>query len=363
MKNILVFSNPFGNGPAGKAISVANFLSSRLKTVNVIVCGSKQITDLVGNSLQTVTLDERDEDAILKLLKVTPGENYVFSSQNRFAVKAARRCNCPAAFLDGLAWFWRQIPEDHFLAETIFWINYEGLSKKIPAPHKNKIHLVGGVTEGCDYPSEKKSKNVLFYLGGCKNPLSARPDSYLDLTATLLKNLLKNNLINSVLTDEKSGEYFNKYPWMLNKVKTLNHTDFLREIKRSPLLITNGGQTAATEAAALKTPIAFFLPMNLSQKALIDKVTVKDKNYPALKWENYTDLTINIDTYSEKDALQYFNDLSKEILSNRKAMNSLRADLQKLISSRPKPPELLTALKSTGTNDIFNVLRKKWQLQ
>lgn len=363
MKNILVFSNPFGNGPAGKAISVANFLSAQLRTTNVIVCGSRQMIDLVGNNLQTIEVDERDENAILKLFKTIPGENYVFSSQNRFAVKAALRYNRPVAFLDGLAWFWQQIPEDHFLAETIFWINYKGLSEKIPGPHRNRIHLVGGITPKCNYSPQKKSGNIIFYLGGCKNPLANRPDSYLDLTAILLKKIFEENPMISILTDENSGEYLKKNPWMLNKVRTLNHADFLQEIKKSPLLITNGGQTAATEAVALKTPIAFFLPMNLSQKALIDKITDGNKNYPALKWENYTSLPININNYLEKDALQYFNNLSKEILSDRKAMNDIQTDLKKILSSRPNPPELLTALKSTGTSDIFNVLRKKWQVQ
>lgn len=319
--------------------------------------------NLAGNNFQTVEVDERDEDAIFKLLQSMRGNNYVFSSQNRFAIKAARRCNCPSAFLDGLAWFWQQIPEDHFLAETIFWINYKGLSEKIPAQHKNKIFLVSGITEESNDPTPKTSKDVLFYLGGCKNPLAARPDSYLTLTATLLKKFFAEEAIKNILTDKESDEYLEKYPWMRGRVKTLNHTDFLREVKRSPLLITNGGQTAATEAVALKTPIAFFLPMNLSQKALIDKITADDAGYPALKWENYITLPINLDDYSEKEALQYFDDLSKEVLSNHKAINNLCADFKELLSSRPDLPEVLTALKSTGAGDICKVLRKKWQLQ
>ena len=147
MKSILLFSNPFGYGPSGKLLSIAKYLIKNTTQTEVILCGSQYLLQIAGSEFRFILVEDRDEEAISKLLKSIPNEKYVLSSQNRFAIKAAIKNNIPSAFLDGLAWFWNKFPDDHFLADIIFWLNYPNIKKSIPEQFKDKINIIHGITE------------------------------------------------------------------------------------------------------------------------------------------------------------------------------------------------------------------------
>ncbi len=364
MKNVLIFSNPFGYGPSGKAISIAEYLSDHSSKINIVICGSKHLRSIASGKFDFREIDDRDENSITEVLNSISGRKYVVSSQNRFAIRSAKKCNIPSAFLDGLSWFWREIPEEHFLADIIFWINYPGIKNKIPASQKNKIILVGGITEDVKKSNLIKRNGIEFYLGGCKNPLAPIPRHYLDLSANLLNLAIAKSLVNGISTDRKSQEYLKKYPTVSKKIKISSHTDFIKRIAGPELFITNGGQTAASEAAALNTPISFLLPMNLSQESLINKVLLENKDYPALSWSKYIKPPSNLFSYSEKRALGYYDAASKSILEDKKKLSLLRRDFLQMLSQgkNTELPKILKGLGSTGAKNIFDALEKKWNL-
>jgi hypothetical protein len=364
MKTVFMFSNPFGYGPSGKALSIAQYFQDHTANTNVCICGSRHILGIAGSKLPTIEVDDRCEEAITAILNSVNGDKYVISSQNRFAIKAAKRDNIPSAFLDGLAWFWTNIPADHFLADIIFWINYPGIRAKIPANYEDKIVIISGITESLEKNITGKRKGITFYIGGCKNPLTSLPYAYLDLTANLLGSATSKSLSISISTDLESQKYLQKYPGLNRRIKTSGHTDFLRRIARSELFVSNGGQTASVEAVNLNTPVAFYLPINLSQIALISKVLMKNPDYPALGWENYNNLPKSLYQYSEKQALEYFENTAKKLLADKRTMELLRTRFLKLIvpNRQIQKPEVLTSIGSSGAEDIFLVLKDKWGL-
>ncbi|MDO8658341.1 MAG: hypothetical protein Q7K55_06370, partial [Candidatus Levybacteria bacterium] len=160
-KTIVIFSNPFGYGPAGKAIAIAEaFISSGYK--NIVFAGSSFVQEIIPITFNYINVDERNEQAIKIFLK-TILNPVVISSQNRFAIKAALALDIPCAFLDGLSWFWKEIPSDHFIADEIFWMKYPGLEEKITkSPHA--IHIVPAIV---DVQSTNAVRDqILIHLGG-----------------------------------------------------------------------------------------------------------------------------------------------------------------------------------------------------
>ncbi len=364
MKTLFIFSNPFGYGPAGKAVSIGKYVQRHSKNTRVIVCGCKNVLSIAGNQLASIEVDERNQEAIVKLLDSIKGEKYVISSQNRFAIKAAKQCNIQSAFLDGLAWFWNNIPEDHFLADIVFWINYSQISIKIPIDQKHKVIIIGGITEENPVPISKTRNGITFYIGGCKNPLTPLPHSYLDLTAKLLNHAITKSVQLTIVTDNESSLYLSKYKSLTNKIKSYDHLGFLKKISESILFVSNGGQTASMEAVTLNTSLAYFLPVNLSQQALVTRITSVDLSYPALKWENYVSVPKELHNYSEKDAISFFDLTSKIILLNDQILEKLKKDFIKIIlpSKQVLKPALLSEIGSTGAKDLFDYLNVRWNL-
>ncbi len=187
-KNILIFSNPFGYGPTGKAVSVASYISKKFKDCDVYMCGGDLVNSLKGDDQKYIKVDERSESSISNVISTIQGPKYIISSQNRFAIRSAKKNNIPCAFLDGLSWFWEEIPAEHFSADVVFWLNYEKIQKKVPLEYKDKVFLIGGITEKVQkVRTNKKKDGTLVYIGGCTNPLTDFPESYVRLLLELFQ--------------------------------------------------------------------------------------------------------------------------------------------------------------------------------
>lgn len=365
MKNIVIFSNPFGNGPAGKAISIAQYIAghSDKNQVEVFICGNEQLRSTVGDRFHFIETNERDEAEILKIIDAIDGPRYIVSSQNRFAIRAARARGIPCAFLDGLAWFWKMIPEEHFLADIIFWLNYPNIADKIPPLHKNKIKIVHGITEEIAAPhSSQREKEILIYLGGCKNPLTTLPTRYLDLFATLIDFALDYGANITVSSDTESQEYLKKYRTTFSRIRHYEHEQFISKLSRVKKFITNGGQTATMEAAGTQTPISFFLPGNLSQYALINNINASGQQ-PCLQWQKYVDVPNDIFDYNERDAIAFFDQRANDVLQDKRTLERLCKDFLQLINNNAtKPSDFLKNLGSNGAQDIYAILKSAWNI-
>lgn len=361
MKTILIFSNPFGFGPGGKALSIAQEISRKNKKDNLYVCGGRQLKAIVGDSFKFISLDERSEKDIFKKISKISGQKYIISSQNRFAIKVAKENKIPCAFLDGLSWFWKKIPDDHYIADIIFWINYPGTKNKIPKKFKEKIHIVPGITPGGSNVIKKiKREGVIFYIGGCKNPLTDLPTNYLYLINKLFESFfIYNNAKIKIASDPSSFGYFKRNKLAVSRsIKVYKHEEFIKQLATCSKFISNGGQTATMESYNLKTPTSFFLPINLSQLNLINKINKSNK----ISWGRYVLIPKNINHLSEKDAIIFFDKKAKLIINSKSLFAKLFKDFSLMILKNQfnKKNNFLAKIKTGGDKKIYRILSNKW---
>lgn len=361
-KTIVIFSNPFGHGPTGKAIAIAEaFVNNGYK--NIIFAGSSFVQEIIPKYITFTSVDERNQDEIVKLLRQTENP-VVISSQNKFAVRAARSLDIPSAFLDGLAWFWKQIPSDHLIADEIFWINYPHIKDKLPK-NFDKIHVVSGIM-GIKTHADKRNQ-ILIHVGGCKNPLTdIFPKYYLDILANSLANFPHSDKI--VVTGGFEAVEYLKSKLIKTKIKivSLKHHEFIQEIGKAKHFITTAGQTATLEAFALGAPTSFLIPMNLSQLALAKILDQYNAAPQSLPWDSYCPKKIDPTSLNEKDAIIEFGKYAEKIYKDKQIRTRLENDIRRMIASIPDHKgqmEFIEYLGKNGADTIVDILNKKWDIK
>ena len=358
MKNILIFSNPFGYGPTGKAIAVAISFKKRFPEYRVIFVGNEFSSQIVPEGIETFSIDERDENALFSYLSsFSTSQTIIFSSQNRFVVKISKSLNIPCAFLDGLAWFWKKIPDDHFLADIIFWLRYPGVV--IPSQNKEKIVLVSGIT-GVVNSFDHYKNQILINISGSQNPLV--PDlsfSYFNLFAFCLKKYIQTNNNNVTVTGgQKALDYLKKQFSSSDKInfQCLPHDIFIEKLSTCSHLITTAGQTATMEAYAYHTPVSFFLPMYLAHYSLTAFLSKYILNLEQLRWENYVSVNENISIFNEKEAIYEFEKYAELIWSNDVLKEKISQDFCNLINKVPVIDGQNSFIESLGTNGADEIV-------
>jgi hypothetical protein len=364
-KNIIVFSNPFGYGPTGTAIPVMISLLKKMKDSEIVFAGSGLCMEIMSDiDVKKVYLNERNEEEIAEYLS-TVENPYVIGSQNRFCIKAAKKLNIPCAFIDILAWFWKEIPLDHFLADEIFWIKFPGVKDKIPQDKKN-IHLVSSIIRTPTKENSDNRRYLTIHIGGAKYPpLNEVPCFYLNLLAKGLNELKIDGIFTDILfaggseaTDYLKGRLTNK------KVHFIKE-DYIKRISQSSHLLTSAGVSSTLEAFSLNVPTSFLLPLNLSQVALLD-ILLKNNCAPNyMIWNDYVNESKDLRNMIEKDAITEINNYAKMVdqdikLSSKFVKNFI--NLATLIPNNSKQIKLIEYLGDSGADEIVDILSEKWDL-
>ena len=363
MKNtIVIFSNPFGYGPTGKAIAIANTLL-RSGYKQIIFAGSSFTLEIIPNKIVRVDCDERNESDIIRVLKIIENP-IVISSQNRFAVYAAKKLGIRSAFVDGLAWFWETIPADHFLADEIFWMDYPNIDKSAPKNIHN-IHIVPGIVD--TVPKTSKRHQILVHIGGCENPLSdIFPKHYLNLLATGIDKVAAEKIL--ITGGNRAVEHLR---YLLSNstanidLQTLKHNKFIHELNNTKHFITTAGQTATLEAFALGIPTSFLLPMNLSQLALTNVLNQYNASPQKLSWNNYIPDITDVTLLNEKDAIAAFNGFALKLSNSSAFIPKYISDLNHILSNLPVQEGqnlFIRHLGTCGAETIARILIDKWSL-
>jgi len=360
-KTIVIFSNPFGYGPTGKAVAIAKELLARDYDSEIIFAGGSFVREIVPHKIRCVDIDERNEAEIIELLKALENP-LVVSSQNRFPIYAGKHMGLRTAFLDGLAWFWKEIPEDHFLADEIFWMKYPGIEKKIPRG-TNNIHVVPAVI---DVESKNADRSqTLIHLGGCKNPLTdIFPKTYLDLLSVPLSDAASKYEI-KILGGESVVSYLRKLNPSL-KAGSVEHDEFIKELDQSAHFITTAGQTAALEAFALGVPTSFLLPINLSQMALTEFLGNFGASKEQLRWSDYVDEAEPLLHLSEKEAIIKFSKYADLISRNAIKKKNYQTDILSMLATIPGDEEQKKFIKYVGIDgakQVIDILSSRWNLK
>ncbi|MEK7104372.1 MAG: hypothetical protein AAB842_03165 [Patescibacteria group bacterium] len=369
-KTIVVFSNPFGYGPTGIALPVLKSFLNKLGAlgVNIIFAGSDLCMEIASEMpIQFIHLDDRNEVEIEKCLKEIECP-HVIGSQNRFCIKVAKRMNIPCAFIDVLAWFWKEIPVDHLLADEIFWINFPQIQKKIPLGRKN-IHIVSSIITTIPSSGIKKQKQLIIHIGGAKYPLMGTlPYNYLDLISIGINNLPKKSFFNRVLCAGGSEAIAYLRKKVVNKdvlLVSLPKDKFIEELEKSSYIITTAGVSSTLESFALNVPVSFLLPLNLSHIALKDVFEQQGVFIKSLSWKNYVNTIGNLRDSNERDALVEIDKYAKLVSSNDKKRAHFVKDFIKITQSIPdstKQRKVIEYMGDSGADEIVDILSNSWNL-
>jgi len=364
-KNILIISNPFGFGPAGKAIAVANkLLSLEIKNFDVTFLTDNLSGEIVDKNIKHLRVDTRNE----KNLRKTFGNfnnPYIISSQNRFSIKVAQESLLPNVFIDGLAWLWNPVPPEHLIADRIYWPRMPWLDKK---PNNKRVKIINPIVGdlGINIKSSKSAvrNQILISLGGIINPLTKEfPYLYLDLFCKMInKAEIKERLI--IVSSKGICEYIKK---KINRndtiIDSLQREEFLKELSLSKKYVTNGGQTGILEAIKLQKPIGFILPSNLSQYQLIKQFTKYNLVKDAPLWRNFIDFNYP-KMMSEKKYLNELSNWTDKLLSNSRQLEKYVLFQQNVIKKgdRNIKKSLFFHKNGDGAQDILDDLTNIWKL-
>lgn len=359
-KNILVVSNPFGYGPTGQAIAIIEeFKKREFKRVHLIFALSKFEEEIIDKKdIGCVRVDTRSAQSLKEILVKTKC-TYVFSSQNRFAIHAAKELGLTCAFLDGLSWFWNNFPEDYLLADRIYQADFFDTKDE----YRKNILNVGMVVS---VPSQKLIGNkVIIHIGGCKYPRIDRVSkNWLKLLAVYL-NLYKGSKqlaiyggkeaikILSNLTENEEISFF-----------SASHNRFVHDLAQASQVITVGGETASFESLALGCPLSFLLPMNLSQLALVQRIKSHGFSLLSLDWSDYSK-NMNELSQDEFIAITQIEDMAQGLLEDPKTLEKYINDMNILLSSEPKCSDqhkLLETINIDGAHQIVEDLSRLWEL-
>ncbi len=365
-KTIVVFSNPFGYGPTGNVIPIIENLLSAIKGIDIIFAGSRLCREIIDNGqIKIMDIDERNENQIKAFLK-TVDNPYIFSSQNRFAIKAAKALNMRSAFLDILAWFWKEIPQEHLLDDIIFWIKFPCIEQRMTPKHK--INIVSGITPAL--LNIKKKNQLIIHIGGAKYPFSNEvPINYLNLLAYALNNFNCKNVYESVLFTGGSEAVKYIKQKSINKdiiFASLPQKEFIKELSQSAHMFTTAGISATLESFFQKIPVSFLPPVNLSQFALVKLLENYGDCLRYMKWDSYTGVKGDLMSMNEKDAINKFDDYAKKVFLNSRIRKKFIKDfIEKtdMLPNNMKQIKIANYMGNSGAREISDILIKEWKLK
>lgn len=363
-KTIVIFSNPFGYGPTGTVVPVLENLVARLKGSNIVFAGSGLCMEIIsGMHTEAVLLDERDEQEIEIYLRKIPNA-YVISSQNRFCIKVAKKLGLPCAFIDVLAWFWKEIPPEHFLADEIFWMKFPNIESKLK---QKPVHLVSGIIT--TLPPVKKEKKVIIHIGGAKYPLMKHlPYHYLNLISKALNGFRKGEDFAKVFFVAGSDAMNYIKPKVSNQdvtITILPREIFMRECARASHVFTTAGVSSTLESFSMDTPTSFLLPLNLSQIALTDLLKEQGAYLQGLEWDHYVDVKKDLRQLNEKEALVEIDSYAKLVDEDEQLSGKFVRDFSRMVKSIPdntKQQKFIKYMGHSGGKEIADILIKKWNL-
>lgn len=360
----MVFSNPFGYGPTGNIVPVIDSLLNSAKEVNVFFAGSRLCREIINNGrIRVIDIDERNEGEIRKFLG-TIKDPHIISSQNRFAIRVAKGLGKRCAFLDTLAWFWKEIPQDHLLADLVFWVGFPNVDRA--HPDKVKVKVVSGIT--CAPRNAKKKNQMIIHIGGAKYPFGGIPVNYLDLLAAALDGFGRGKAYERVLCvgGSEAIEYLRSK--CVNKnifLASLPNDEFIREMSESAHMFTTAGITATLESVNQQVPVSFLPPINLSQFALTQLLEDRGLCPKFMRWDNYVSVRGDLADMTEKNAIKEFAECAKKTFSTPGIKAKFIDDFAVGARTIPDNSKQLARVGNTGKSgarEISDILIKEWGL-
>ncbi len=363
---IVIFSNPFGYGPTGSVIPVIQAFLEQT-TATIVFAGSAFCSEILPPfSIERVTLDERNEEEIERYLQ-TVSRPFVIGSQNRFCIAVAKRLSIPCAFIDTLAWFWKEIPPSHLDADEIFWVKFPGMERKLLSD--KSIHLISSLLTPIPRSAEMRKDQLIIQLGGVSYPLrEGLPTHYLELLAAALNRFSSKKMYRRLIVAAGSEAIHflrMRITSPLFELRTFTKAEFVHELERTSHLVTAAGISSTLEAFSAEIPTSFLLPLNLSQVALTDLLEPVGACPQQITWETYVSVDEHLREMTEREALPEIEKYAQIVEGDRSAFERFSQDLQEMCFSIPDQHEqvaFVRQLGDTGAPELVTILKKTWQI-
>lgn len=357
VKYIVCISNPFGFGPTGKIIALMEGLAGRWKKGKIVYIASKLCQEILPGKLKSKiiveTADERNED-VLKTLLAKYNHPFVICVLNKIAIKTAKSLGLKAYFIDSLSWMWKKIPEEYLLADTYYCFDLFDIRKKIP--DKKNIKIIPPVFGKLPKSVVNKKPYTLLHLGGFVNPYQRqifRP--YLNL----LIDSLQNYAISQPLTITGGREAIQYMKKRLKnhhiRFETYGRNQFLQTLNQASRFITTSGLTATLEAFALKTPVSFIPPTNLSQYRILELLSDIGCAEIKMEWRDITEVNENFAGLNEKESIVKINKLAEGVYNDLQLRDLFITQFRQLLNSRPSKKDQYKVI-SNFTGDGAKVI-------
>ncbi len=329
---VIFISNPFGFGPAGKAIILMQELRRKWGGKIVYIASQKCLSVLpeeLRKSIEVIEVDERN-DVILSNILSGLTSAMVVVVLNRAAVRTARSLGMKTFFVDSLAWMWKETPIEYLSADTYYYYDVFGSQEQLnSASNARPIPPILGLLP----KKQVVPGNLLIHIGGFSNPFAKDNHSYLRLIGILIDEIDYKYAV--TIAGGKSSMDFLIQNCLRRETKfvTAERNIFLEILAQTDRFVTTSGSTAVFEAFAMSTQTTFLPPTNLSQWKQLHQLIALDTAPLHMLWEKYLDVPNNLKDLSEQDALEIFVSLSEKALGDPKVLQQMQEDFLTLLFS------------------------------
>lgn len=358
--NTVVFiSNPFGFGPAGKAVILMEELRKKWSGRIIYIASQKCLDilpEVLKSTIDVIEIDERNPEELTKILSRLTSSLAVVVL-NKAAVKTTHDLGIKTFFIDSLSWMWQEIPREYLSADTYYYYDIFGAQKRLR--NISNAHSISPILG--ELPKrEPINGTFLIHIGGFSNPFADDNTGYLRLLSELLEYI--NNTRKVTVVGGRSGIDFLKGSCTKLNIDflVLDRESFLVKIAQAERFITTSGSTAVFEAFAIGTPVGFLPPTNLSQWKQLKLFLSLNAAPLEMQWERYFPTPEELEEMPENEALREFSHLSEATLQNQNVTDRMRSDFINLFSQEAdfKGQNDLMAKTGDGSSEIISDILK-----
>lgn len=274
-KNVIVYSIPFGFGPTGKAIVIANELARNHSVTLITYQHSLQITTQIE---YVEILDCQTRNFFFWDTKIFEKTDVLISIMDlRLLDFVAKKFpNIKTVFVDSLFWWRKSLSDLPFDSCSLFILqSYPGVTEKlkeVPAKFISKFYEVGPILSAnkAVENESQETDSILLHFGGV-NSLIAQWEMYKQyfefITSIVIKYAKTHKCILIVTGNiDLMTELKHCFQFEENTLfQCLDNGEFHKTLSKTKLFISTCGIEATYEAFAYQIPTIFLPPVNSTQ--------------------------------------------------------------------------------------------------
>lgn len=271
MARIVVVAQNYAFGPIGKLLTITSHLEAARHEIHFIGEGTAY---QLGSREKFDKITKIDTDSLSfekKMAMEFKNADILLSSMDMSSIKLAQKVGLPAIWLDALFWWRKEIPDYILNVDCYIKQNSvnDNLNLKKYGPKIKNLKSVGPLVELSVLKSRKIKNQVLIAFGGMEAKgwyRVGKESHYPYIMMSLLGKVDFSDFESVIVTGNEriirqlsSQGKNSKFTF-----KTLQHSEFIKELANSSLAIMAPGLETPLEAFSYEVPTIFLPPSNAS---------------------------------------------------------------------------------------------------